>query len=85
MHSHDPSIGQPLRFAPFLAVTLLAALFVRPVDAVGQRFTEALPEPGMPSAEGFEKDRALFFAEPNFTPFRAADRPQAGYPLTYVR
>lgn len=39
-------------------------------DAEAQRFTQVQPEPGQPIAEGFDTDRALFWAEPNFVPLR---------------
>ncbi len=51
----------PLAFA---AASLLMS------EAEGQRFTQVPPEPGQPSAEGFDADRALFFANPNFVPLR---------------
>lgn len=49
--------------------TLIASLLmVSEVDA--QRFTQVPPPPGQPVADGFEPDRALFWAEPNFVPLR---------------
>ena len=51
-----------------LAAFVAAAVVVGEVEA--QRFTQVPPEPGQPSAEGFDPDRALFFAEPNFLPLR---------------
>ncbi len=56
----------PLRTAAIVLVTLSVSVS----EAKAQRFREVPPEPGMPSAEGFDKDRALFFAEPNFVPLR---------------
>lgn len=40
------------------------------LDAEAQRFTQVQPEPGQPAAEGFDTERALFWAEPNFVPLR---------------
>jgi len=51
-----------------LAALVTAAVFAAEVEA--QRFTQVPPEPGQPSAEGFDPNRALFFAEPNFIPLR---------------
>jgi hypothetical protein len=70
MYSHDPLVGPSRRVSPLVASTAVVLLLVGATRAEAQRFTEVPPEPGMPSAEGFEKDRALFFAEPNFTPLR---------------
>ena len=47
---------------------LLTATMSTPAEA--QRFTQVPPEPGQPAAEGFDTDRALFWAEPNFIPLR---------------
>lgn len=35
-----------------------------------QRFTQVPVDPSMPVAEGFDTERALFWAEPNFVPLR---------------
>ncbi len=43
-----------------------AALVVSETEA--QRFAQVPPEPGQPSAEGFDADRALFFANPACRP-----------------
>ena len=45
-----------------------SALMASEVEA--QRFTQVPPPAGQPAAEGFEADRALFWAEPNFIPLR---------------
>ena len=39
-------------------------------EAEAQRFTQVPPPPGQPAATGFDTDRALFWAEPNFVPLR---------------
>lgn len=50
---------------------LVALLSIASVSALeAQRFTEVPPPPGQPSAEDFDADRALFWAEPNFIPLR---------------
>jgi hypothetical protein len=46
------------------------ALAILAPGAQAQRFTEVEADPNMPVKEGFDTDRAMFFAEPNFTPFR---------------
>ena len=51
-------------------VAALATTAVFPAEAEAQRFTQVPPDPGQPIAEGFETDRALFWAAPNFTPLR---------------
>lgn len=51
-----------------VVAALLGAALVTEVEA--QRFTQVPPEPGQPIAEGFDTDRALFWAEPNFVPLR---------------
>ena len=48
----------------------LTACAVFAVDAESQRFTQVPAEPGQPIAEGFDTERALFWAEPNFIPLR---------------
>ena len=42
-------------------------------DVQAQRFVAVPPPPDQPMAEGFDPDRALFFAEPNFVPLRSPD------------
>jgi hypothetical protein len=55
------------------ATISLLALVVAPPDLEGQRFVAVPPPPDQPSAEGFDPERAIFFAEPNFTPWRDPD------------
>jgi hypothetical protein len=57
--SHWPTLG-----ASALALAILAP------GAAAQRFTEVEADPNQPVKEGFDTDRAMFFAEPNFTPLR---------------
>jgi hypothetical protein len=57
-----------LKSKTIIAALATAAVFA--ADAEAQRFTQVPPDPGQPSAEGFDADRALFFAEPNFIPLR---------------
>jgi hypothetical protein len=51
------------------ALALTAAALVA-MDAEAQRFTQVPPPPDQPAAEGFDPERALFFAESNFDPLR---------------
>jgi hypothetical protein len=39
-------------------------------DVTAQQFTQVPTDPTQPVAEGFDTDRALFWAEPNFIPLR---------------
>jgi len=52
-----------------VACTLAFTAFTA-VSAEAQRFTQVDPPPGQPAAEGFDTERALFWAEPNFIPLR---------------
>ncbi len=52
-----------------LGASALALAILAP-SAHAQRFTEVEADPNQPIKEGFETDRAMFFAEPNFTPLR---------------
>ena len=49
-------------------IAVAAALMT--TDAHAQRFVAVPPPPDQPMVEGFDPDRALFFAEPNFIPLR---------------
>lgn len=48
----------------------LTLMAVAAAGAEAQRFTQVAPPPGQPVAEGFDTERALFWAEPNFVPLR---------------
>ncbi len=63
---HD---GMMRRTLTAMAVAALGSAFAV-AGAEAQRFTQVPPEPGQPVAEGFDTDRALFWAEPNFVPLR---------------
>lgn len=52
-----------------LGASVLALAILAP-SAHAQRFTEIEADPDQPTKEGFDTDRAMFFAEPNFTPLR---------------
>jgi hypothetical protein len=54
---------------PTLGASALALAILAP-GAAAQRFTEVEADPNQPVKEGFDTDRAMFFAEPNFTPLR---------------
>lgn len=58
-----------------LSVTLLMS-----ADAEAQRFVAVPPPPNQPMADGFDPERALFFAAPNFIPLRNPE----WHPLTDV-
>ncbi len=51
-------------------IMAVATAAVLTAEAEAQRFTQVPPDPGLPIAEGFETDRALFWAAPNFVPLR---------------
>ena len=48
----------------------LAATAYLTMSAEAQRFTQVPPPPDQPAAEGFDPERALFFAQSNFDPLR---------------
>jgi hypothetical protein len=52
------------------ALLPVTAAFLLAEEAEAQRFTQVSPPPNQPAAEGFDPDRALFFAESNFQPLR---------------
>lgn len=52
-----------------LSASVLALAILAP-GAHAQRMTEIEVDPNQPVKEGFDTDRAMFFAEPNFTPLR---------------
>ena len=53
-----------------IPVLAIAAGALLSGEAQAQPFTQVPPEPGQPAADGFDTDRALFWAEPNFVPLR---------------
>jgi len=52
-----------------LGASALALAILSPT-AEAQRFVEVEADPSQPVKEGFDTDRAMFFAQPNFVPFR---------------
>ncbi len=58
-------------------VAALATTGVFPAEAEAQRFTQVPTDPGQPIAEGFETDRALFWAAPNFIPSGTLNGPRS--------
>ena len=58
----------PTSLRTALAIALLIASFVTPLSAQFSDRLEADPE--MPVKDGFDTDRAIFWARPNFTPLR---------------
>jgi len=50
--------------------TALTAAAIMTTDAEAQSFTAVPPPPNQPMAEGFDPERAIFWAEPNFIPLR---------------
>ncbi len=52
-----------------LSASVLALAILAP-SAQAQRVTEIEADPNQLVKEGFDTDRAMFFAEPNFTPLR---------------
>ncbi|MDA0327646.1 MAG: DUF3179 domain-containing (seleno)protein [Gemmatimonadetes bacterium] len=68
-------IRDPLPIGRTAGTTLALAILVAAASGVeGQarteRFTQVPVDPSMPVAEGFDTERALFWAEPNFVPLR---------------
>ena len=64
--SSQDVLPTPMRTA--LAIALLVASFATPLSA---QFTDRLEaDPQMPVKDGFDTDRAIFWARPNFTPLR---------------
>ena len=70
--------GGPMRFSfqdflrtsisTVMAITMLFAAFEAPLAA---QFTDIVrADPNMPVKDGFDTDRAIFWARPNFTPLR---------------
>lgn len=53
---------------PVWAALTLATIMT--ADTEAQSFTAVPPPPNQPMAEGFDPERAIFWAEPNFIPLR---------------
>ena len=72
----DGSWNSPPRALSVASISLRAATFafvawtMLVTEAGAQRFTQVPPDPDMPVAEGFDTERALLWAEPNFVPLR---------------
>ncbi len=49
-------------------ITILAAAMLSPNTAWAQRFQAVEADPDMPTIEGFDTDRAIFWSAPNFLP-----------------
>jgi hypothetical protein len=62
------SVHKKLSWAK-LATPAVALAILAP-GASAQRFAEIEADPNLPVKEGFDTDRAMLFAEPNFVPFR---------------
>jgi len=60
----------PTRGRLALGLALFAGFAGFAAEAQAQRFTEIPAEPGQPVREGFDTERAIFWAEPNFVPLR---------------
>mgnify|MGYP001818000696 FL=1 len=56
--------------AAFLIAAALAAVAFSPMEGQGQMPATVPADPDMPHKEGFDPDRAIFWQEPNFVPFR---------------
>ena len=58
----------PTTIGTAMVIATLIASFAAPLSA---QFTERLEaDPNMPVKDGFDTDRAIFWARPNFTPLR---------------
>lgn len=64
-----PSVARGLASAATIAATLaISATFA--LDASAQMAPQVQPDPDMPTKEGFDTGRAIFWAHPNFQPLR---------------
>jgi hypothetical protein len=54
-------------------IMMLAATVVTPGMGKSQPFQAVDADPNMPTKEGFDTDRAIFWREPNFDPLRNPD------------
>ena len=67
MHPSSPSVLRP-PIGTVMAITMLIFSFGAPLAA---QFSALVPaDPNMPVKDGFDTGRAIFWAEPNFTPLR---------------
>ena len=58
------------RHALLAVLMVVAAAMAEPVSAQRQMPAQLDPDPDMPMKVGFDTDRAIFWANPNFDPFR---------------
>ena len=52
-----------------ITMIMLTAVALTPNIAYAQRFQAVPADPNMPTQEGFDTDRAIFWSAPNFAPF----------------
>jgi hypothetical protein len=69
---HD-NLKETLMEATRSTLLALAAVATVASEVEAQRFTQVPPPPDQPAAEGFDPERALFFAQSNFDPLRDPD------------
>ena len=55
------------------AAVALVTLSLTASEVLAQQFRQVPTDPDQPVAEGFDTERALFWAAPNFTPLRNPD------------
>ena len=66
-----PSLARDVSPTPCVSAITLAALFAALAAPLSAQFTDRLEaDPNMPVRDGFDTDRAIFWARPNFTPLR---------------
>jgi hypothetical protein len=68
--SRDTLLRAASLAAAFLIAAALAAVAFSPIEGQGQMPATVPADPDMPYKEGFDPDRAIFWQEPNFVPFR---------------
>ena len=56
-----------------ITMIMLTAAALTPHLAYAQRFQAVPADPNMPTQEGFDTDRAIFWGAPNFVPLRDPD------------
>ncbi|MCH7890888.1 MAG: hypothetical protein IH921_05225 [Gemmatimonadetes bacterium] len=56
-----------------LTIMIFAAFAFSPGGGGAQAFQAVDADPNMPTREGFDTDRAIFWRAPNFVPFRNPD------------
>lgn len=57
-----------MKLSTVVAALAICSVFATEIEAQG--FTQMPVDPAQPVAEGFDTERALFWAEPNFVPLR---------------